>query len=1454
MGHVFFDRYSNTWYASAGLGLICYSPSLQDGVSRFCGWECVYTHSFDGTYWLFQQCQKDPPAPPPPCQTCGNPPSQNECRGQDQQPGNSSVGVCGRTVNADIMLPGVEVLGLSSRVSLLYSGETVMPEKIVTAFGEDSKAPGTLSQLVHQFSLGANGHSQSVFLVPEDETHRIVVRIPITLSNGQILPSGQYMVNQATFRGYSDISMANYPSQLFFSSRNLFLFIVNHSTSPIGRGWGFGGHSHAHRQSVDGSWFITQADGSYEYYQMVEGVLKPPLGVFSTITYEEGDPEVVLRAKSGETTIYDAQTGLLQREVDRNGNATRYFYDTEGRLVRVEDPKGGAILLTYDLSGHLQAVADQTGRASQFEHNIQGDLTAFVDPSGARTEFTYDQYGRLLTKRDPRGVVTGYEYNETGRVTAIVDQFGNRSLMTGGREDTLTPPSDPMHPISMDKEISYKAVSSVTDRLGRVRTSQADFFNSPVKHVNKDGVSTEILRNNDNQIVQSTTGTQVEQFEYNLSGDVALISVNQRQTFIDYENAYHLPISISVQTDGSGGHRTTAMEYDEHGNLIAQTDPGGSRSAFTYTPDGQVATMTDAVGNLTQFFYDARGNLSRLVEPSGRETVFTRDAAGRVTRVQDAASRERLYTYDAMNRLTEATDPQGNVTRYFYDAIGNLTELRDAMGRSTLWRYDNRNRLIEKENPLGEITRYAYDAEDNLTLVTLPDGKTIGYQYDAMDRLVRKEADQVVTYSYDTTLDLTLRVENEMARIDYTYDNQHNLLTDRLELFWGTPLSRVFDQRFTRNLAGEPLMNALRLNPFERADDFVFEVRRSFNNSGLPTLAELEGAQNTLWSFRYFYDSAHRRTVIEKADGTNTRYAYNPNSELVALAHEFAQQESLTEAPFVPGQFVTTRAALSASGVVSDTVGVLSARVNGEALSLSAQGVFESALPLAPGPNQLTVEAQDVSGYTSSATATITRVADAQAEQAARTLRLIYDLDAVGNILAITDSRGVAARYGYDSLDRLSSALRTAAAVQGLSVSAPARVAAPEQYAYDPLGNRTASHLSAAHAHNPANRLTEDDGYLYEYDANGNRRTRMHKQTGVLEEYFHDRENRLMGYAAWQGGGLLRRARYFYDPLGRRMAKAVDADGDGPLGPRITLWHYENEDVVMQEDCGGYTGSMEAFAAPGVPQDCLVSRVWLHGPGADEPLAMVRDENSDGVLSASEALVYHTDHLGSILALTDLSGSVKNSYYYDSFGNTTRAEDGQGGVISASEALSLSHYAYTGREMDLESGLYYYRARYYDSNAGVFIEEDPVFSENLYPYVGNGPIKFTDPFGLINLCDPFVDAIAGCAIGVLVGRSLQACLIGAIAMGGLGYVCTVVGAGAQQNSAIPKAKTTVQRFNKRQNPINQYADCDKLTNDHKAKCRCLKRNGADKETLKDAHCSKEDCKEPIGTPSPIADM
>jgi RHS repeat-associated protein len=102
-----------------------------------------------------------------------------------------------------------------------------------------------------------------------------------------------------------------------------------------------------------------------------------------------------------------------------------------------------------------------------------------------------------------------------------------------------------------------------------------------------------------------------------------------------------------------------------------------------------------------------------------------------------------------------------------------------------------------------------------------------------------------------------------------------------------------------------------------------------------------------------------------------------------------------------------------------------------------------------------------------------------------------------------------------------------------------------------------------------------------------------------------------------------------------------------------------------------------------------------------------------------------TDHLGTTRALTDASGSPTSNLTYDSFGNVT--------VGSAA-----TRYTYTGREVDADTGLMYYRARWYDPNQGRFVSEDPIGFDggiNWYVYVVNRPLSYTDPLGLQGRAD-----------------------------------------------------------------------------------------------------------------------
>jgi len=159
-----------------------------------------------------------------------------------------------------------------------------------------------------------------------------------------------------------------------------------------------------------------------------------------------------------------------------------------------------------------------------------------------------------------------------------------------------------------------------------------------------------------------------------------------------------------------------------------------------------------------------------------------------------------------------------------------------------------------------------------------------------------------------------------------------------------------------------------------------------------------------------------------------------------------------------------------------------------------------------------------------------------------------------------------------------------------------------------------------------------------------------------------------------------------YDPLGRRIEKSAAT---------TTRYLYDQEDIVEELD-----GS-----------NALRLR-YTHGPGIDEPLA--RRDAATGVVA-----YYAADGLGSITDTTNSAGLSTPLHRYDSYG-TVLAGSSSGGN------------AFTGREWDPETGLYYYRARYYAPDAGRFLSSDAnvaVAGDMSYSYVADNPVGFIDPSG-----------------------------------------------------------------------------------------------------------------------------
>jgi RHS repeat-associated protein len=284
-----------------------------------------------------------------------------------------------------------------------------------------------------------------------------------------------------------------------------------------------------------------------------------------------------------------------------------------------------------------------------------------------------------------------------------------------------------------------------------------------------------------------------------------------------------------------------------------------------------------------------------------------------------------------------------------------------------------------------------------------------------------------------------------------------------------------------------------------------------------------------------------------------------------------------------------------------------------------------------------------------------------------------YAVDNAGNRTSRTPQpSGTASNYAYDAIYQLTGV------TQGATTT--------ESYTYDPVGNRLSSLGVSPYTNNTSNELTSIPGTTYAYDNNGNTQTEVAGTNTT--SYAWDFENRLTSVTLPGTGGTVS---FKYDPFGRRIYKSSSSG--------TSVFAYDGDNLVEETNSGG----------------AAVAR-YAQGLNIDEPLAMLR---------SGATTYYHADGLGSVTSLSSAAGALAQTYTYDSFGKLT-----------ASAGSLANPFQYTGRESDPETGLYYYRARYYDPAAGRFLSEDSIEFNggmNLYRFVGNSPLIYRDPLGLMSM-------------------------------------------------------------------------------------------------------------------------
>ncbi len=290
-----------------------------------------------------------------------------------------------------------------------------------------------------------------------------------------------------------------------------------------------------------------------------------------------------------------------------------------------------------------------------------------------------------------------------------------------------------------------------------------------------------------------------------------------------------------------------------------------------------------------------------------------------------------------------------------------------------------------------------------------------------------------------------------------------------------------------------------------------------------------------------------------------------------------------------------------------------------------------------------------------------------------------FDYDDLSRRTGITYINGAACTYSYsqnNDLTLLEHAFVGSSVNFAYSFNHVHQViqqtASDSEYMWKPSTFGVTSYAAA----NDLNQYPSVGSTGYGYDDNGN------LTSGPLSASF-DALNRLT--QAISGGTT---NNYWNDPLNRQAQKEVDSAKTGYLFDGLQL-------IAEYDDT-----------------PALVNR-YIPGAGLDEILIQISGTDTTTFL--------HKDRLRSVVAQTNDSGAVLNKYSYSPFGETP--------------SLTGTIFGFTGQRYDAEIGLYNYKARYYAPAVGRFLQPDPLGyaagDMNLYGYVGNGPINWTDRTGLL---------------------------------------------------------------------------------------------------------------------------
>ena len=997
---------------------------------------------------------------------------------------------------------------------------------------------------------------------------------------------------------------------------------------------------------------------------------------------------------NAETYVFDERDLLIQRTRGAfSPPPAVQLFDGDPTNFDVRGGQPATMTYHYDQNRNLIEEVDAADTDGSLANNSRRG------GAGDRTRYIYDGFDRRTSVIDSVGDQTVYQYDPAGNMVRAANFGPVQFDPVGGLGSTSDGPDSLPMPVSSGRIIqTANLVNSnplqVTERsydeVNRLfQTDQVLFVNTiptlrpPDLADGADDIGKGDLTPNDNQAIPGVTGVTIV------------------------------------------GRVTTRTEYDRNSRPTFTIEDDGDTYQIIYDGVNRTIKTVGPEGNAVETAYDDNSNVIETRETDVSQVLGVADEVFVTT-----------HFYDSLNRLQLSVDNIGQTTDYRYDSRDNLVAMADAQGPLSGEPFSRRGftggaLTVNAINGFGNVTRYFYDGLNRQTsqeiLLTASgegDGVNIGASIEGVKSTQVPAPDPsqgggdgmiTVGYDWDRNSLRTSLTDDNGNQTQYTYDNLNRQLSE------------------TKGLCVPPAL-ADRCDP---ATTINYEYDQDDN---VATVADENGSIIVSQ-----FDAINRSTGSNVTRGvgvlgtTATSYQYDGLSRLVGASDNNEPADSSDDS-------VVTFAYDSLSRVIEETqqIGGLSTR------AVSSSRRAENLRKNLIYPNSRTTE------YTYDQRDRLNTVADQGAAQdiadydyigTGRVAQRHYPIN--GTRLTYLDDASTS-DVGYDGLRR---------PVQLRHLRADNSLLVGFAHTYDRMNNK----LDEVKLHDTANtesydydsvyRLTDfdrsDTGAIFPLhsdwtlDGVGNWQqvdgeTRQHSSfneiieqsdgevTAVLSDnngnetddgtftYQWDYRNLLRTVTRKSDSALV--AVYSYDASNRRIRKNV-VDGPG-----ITDFYYDVSQVIEERDGAN-----------------AMTQQYVYGNYIDEPLVLDR--------AGLDRLFYHQNSRFSAFALTDTSGAIVEGYQYDAYGHQTVFQPGANGAVDfggddvvttgGTSAVGNS-YLFTGRRLDSETGLYYYRMRYMNSVQGRFISRDPLSysdsSSNTYAYVVNSPANLSDPWGL----EPFL--------------------------------------------------------------------------------------------------------------------